>query len=150
MGNFIDKGNDGFASVRNTNFVDKSMLIEEVNSVMLTENRYMCVTRARRFGKSVAVKMLNAYYDRSCSSESLFEGLEISRQPDFKKHLNHFPVLYLDMTDFVTKYGDDNHLIDKMKQDICNELLNVYEGVAMNPNDDLMDLLVSIVDYTGE
>lgn len=61
MGNFIDKGNDGFASVRNTNFVDKSMLIEEVNSVMLTENRYMCVTRARRFGKSVAVKMLNAY-----------------------------------------------------------------------------------------
>lgn len=125
MGNFIDKGNDGFASVRNTNFVDKSMLIEEVNSEMLTENRYMCVTRARRFGKSVAVKMLNAYYDRSCSSESLFEGLEISRQPDFKKHLNHFPVLYLDMTDFVTKYGDDNHLIDKMKQDICNELLNV-------------------------
>lgn len=150
MGNFIDKGNDGFASVRNTNFVDKSMLIEEVNSVMLTENRYMCVTRARRFGKSVAVKMLNAYYDRSCSSESLFEGLEISRQPDFKKHLNHFPVLYLDMTDFVTKYGDDNHLIDKMKQDICNELLNVYEGVAMNSNDDLMDLLVSIVDNTGE
>lgn len=150
MGNFIDKGNDGFASVRNTNFVDKSMLIEEVNSVMLTENRYMCVTRARRFGKSVAVKMLNAYYDRSCSSESLFEGLKISRQPDFKKHLNHFPVLYLDMTDFVTKYGDDNHLIDKMKQDICNELLNVYEGVAMNPNDDLMDLLVSIVDNTGE
>ena len=150
MGNFIDKGNDGFASVRNTNFVDKSMLIEEVNSVMLTENRYMCVTRARRFGKSVAVKMLNAYYDRSCNSESLFEGLEISRQPDFKKHLNHFPVLYLDMTDFVTKYGDDNHLIDKMKQDICNELLNVYEGVAMNPNDDLMDLLVSIVDNTGE
>ena len=150
MGNFIDKGNDGFASVRNTNFVDKSMLIEEVNSVMLTENRYMCVTRARRFGKSVAVKMLNAYYDRSCSSENLFEGLEISRQPDFKNHLNHFPVLYLDMTDFVTKYGDDNHLIDKMKQDICNELLNVYEGVAMNPNDDLMDLLVSIVDNTGE
>ena len=150
MGNFIDKGNDGFASVRNTNFVDKSMLIEEVNSVMSTENRYMCVTRARRFGKSVAVKMLNAYYDRSCNSESLFEGLEISRQPDFKKHLNHFPVLYLDMTDFVTKYGDDDHLIDKMKQDICNELLNVYEGVAMNPNDDLMDLLVSIVDNTGE
>lgn len=62
MGNFIDKGSDGFSSVLNTNFVDKSLLIEEVNSVMLTENRYLCVTRARRFGKSVAVKMLNAYY----------------------------------------------------------------------------------------
>lgn len=150
MGNFIDKGNDGFASVRNTNFVDKSMLIEEVNSVMLTENRYMCVTRARRFGKSVAVKMLNAYYDRSCESRALFEGLEISKQADFEKNLNRFPVLYLDMTDFVTKYGDDEHLIDRIKHDICEELLSMYNNVAMNTNDDLMDLLINIVDQTGE
>ncbi len=150
MGNFIDKGNDGFASVRNTNFVDKSMLIDEVNSVMLTENRYMCVTRARRFGKSVAVKMLNAYYDRSCESRSLFEGLEISKQADFEKNLNRFPVLYLDMTDFVTKYGDDEHLIDRIKHDICEELLSMYNNVAMNTNDDLMDLLINIVNQTGE
>lgn len=150
MGNFIDKGNDGFASVRNTNFVDKSVLIEEVNSVMLTENRYMCVTRARRFGKSVAVKMLNAYYDRSCESRALFEGLEISKQADFEKNLNRFPVLYLDMTDFVTKYGDDEHLIDRIKHDICEELLSMYNNVAMNTNDDLMDLLINIVDQTGE
>lgn len=150
MGNFIDKGNDGFASVHNTNFVDKSMLIEEVNSVMLTENRYMCVTRARRFGKSVAVKMLNAYYDRSCESRLLFEGLEISKQADFEKNLNRFPVLYLDMTDFVTKYGDDEHLIDRIKHDICEELLSMYNNVAMNTNDDLMDLLINIVNQTGE
>ena len=150
MGNFIDKGNDGFASVRNTNFVDKSMLINEVNSVMLTENRYMCVTRARRFGKSVAVKMLNAYYDRSCDSRELFEDLKISQQTDFSKYLNHFPVLYLDMTDFMTKYGDDVRLVERMKRDICEELLGVYKDVRMAPNDDLMDLLASIVEHTGE
>lgn len=117
---------------------------------MLTENRYMCVTRARRFGKSVAVKMLNAYYDRSCESRTLFEGLEISKQADFEKNLNRFPVLYLDMTDFVTKYGDDEHLIDRIKHDICEELLSMYNNVAMNTNDDLMDLLINIVDQTGE
>lgn len=117
---------------------------------MLTENRYMCVTRARRFGKSVAVKMLNAYYDRSCESRSLFEGLEISKQADFEKNLNRFPVLYLDMTDFVTKYGDDEHLIDRIKHDICEELLSMYNNVAMNTNDDLMDLLINIVNQTGE
>jgi len=150
MGFFIDKGNDGFASVLNTNFVDKSLLIDEVNSVILTENRYLCVTRARRFGKSVAVKMLNAYYDRSCDSRFLFEGLKISCQRDFNKYLNRFPVLYLDMTDFLTKYGNDASLVEKMKKDICGELLSVYDGIRMNPNDDLMDLLVSIVDLTGE
>ncbi|MDY4174906.1 MAG: AAA family ATPase [Bacteroidales bacterium] len=68
MGRYINKGNDGFASVCNSKFVDKTMLIEEVNLVMDTENRFLCVTRARRFGKSVAVKMLNAYYDQPCDS----------------------------------------------------------------------------------
>lgn len=94
--------------------------------------------------------MLNAYYDRSCESRSLFEGLEISKQADFEKNLNRFPVLYLDMTDFVTKYGDDEHLIDRIKHDICEELLSMYNNVAMNTNDDLMDLLINIVNQTGE
>lgn len=150
MGTYINKGNDGFASIRNTNFVDKSKLIEVVNSVMMTENRYLCVTRARRFGKSVAVKMLNAYYDHSCQSQGLFDGLKICNCPDFERHLNQYPVLYLDMTDFTTKYGVDESLVVRVKHDISEELLSLYEGVTMKAGDDLMDLLVSIVDKTGE
>lgn len=128
MGNYLNKGNDGFASLRNSKFVDKSMLIAKVNSVMMTENRFLCVTRARRFGKSVAVKMLNAYYDKSCDSRDLFQGLAISKDKDFEKHLNRYPVLYLDMTDFVTKYGKDEHLVEYIKRDICEELMSLYEG----------------------
>ena len=148
--NYLNKGNDGFASLRNSKFVDKSLLIAEVNSAMMTENRFLCVTRARRFGKSVAVKMLNAYYDKSCDSQNLFQGLAISKDEDFEKHLNRYPVLYLDMTDFVTKYGNDEQLVEHIKRDICEELLELYKGVVMKPNDDLMDLLVSIVNQTGE
>ena len=148
--NYLNKGNDGFASLRNSKFVDKSLLIAEVNSAMMTENRFLCVTRARRFGKSVAIKMLNAYYDKSCDSRNLFQGLAISKDEDFEKHLNRYPVLYLDMTDFVTKYGNDEQLVEHIKRDICEELLELYEGVVMKPNDDLMDLLVSIVNQTGE
>jgi len=150
MGKFINKGNDGFASIRNSHFVDKSKLIEFVNSAMMTENRFLCVTRARRFGKSVAVKMLNAYYDHSCESRGLFENLEICGCPDFEKHLNCYPVLYLDMTDFTTKYGIDESLVARMKHDICEELLSLYNGVTMKKGDDLTDLLVSIVDKTGK
>ena len=150
MGNYLHKGNDGFASLRNSKFVDKSMLIAEVNAAMMTENRFLCVTRARRFGKSVAVKMLNAYYDQSCDSHALFEGLAISKDKDFEKHLNRYPVLYLDMTDFVTKYGRDEHIVEYIKRDICEELTALYDGVKMKPNDDAMDLLSAIVDHTGE
>lgn len=52
MGKYINKGNDGFASIRNSNFVDKSMLIAQVNSVLMTDNRFLCVTRARRLSSS--------------------------------------------------------------------------------------------------
>lgn len=94
--------------------------------------------------------MLNAYYDKSCDSQNLFQGLAISKDEDFEKHLNRYPVLYLDMTDFVTKYGNDEQLVEHIKRDICEELLELYKGVVMKPNDDLMDLLVSIVNQTGE
>ena len=151
MGRFTNKGNDGFASVINSHFVDKSMLIEELNSVMMTENRFLCVTRARRFGKSVAVKMLNAYYDKSCDSRSLFSGLAISRCQDFEENLNKHAVIYLDMTDFLTKYGgDEEHLISLVKRDVCEELLSIYDGIPIADSDDLMDILVRIVDKTGE
>lgn len=151
MGRYVNKGNDGFASVINTNFVDKSMLIEEMNQVMNTENRFLCVTRARRFGKSVAVKMLNAYYDMSCDSKDLFAGLAISHTKDYENHLNKESVIYLDMTDFLTKYGDDDeHLVIKMKHDISEELLSYFDGVYVADNDDLMDILVKIVDKTGK
>lgn len=151
MGRYINKGNDGFASVVNSNFVDKSRLVEEMNSVMMTESRFLCVTRARRFGKSVAVKMLNAYYDKSCDSKDLFAGLAVSRSKDYEKHLNKKTVLYLDMTDFLTKYGGgDEQVVSRMKRDVCEELLSEYAGITVSESDDLMDVLVKIVDKTGE
>ena len=151
MGRYINKGNDGFASVVNTCFVDKSMLIEEMNKVMNTENRFLCVTRARRFGKSVAVKMLNAYYDKSSDSKDLFADLAISHTKDYEKHLNKESVIYLDMTDFLTKYGSvDENLVGKMKHDISLELLSCFDDISVADNDDLMDILVKIVDKTGK
>ena len=75
MGIYINIGNAGFQSARNGEYVDKSGLITVVNSTLFSERRFSCVTRCRRFGKSMAAKMLYAYYDHSCDSRSLFELL---------------------------------------------------------------------------
>ena len=66
MGTYINIGNAGFQSARNGEYVDKSGLIATVNRTLFTEFRFSCVTRCRRFGKSMAAKMLNTYYDQSC------------------------------------------------------------------------------------
>ena len=70
MGTFINIGNEGFVSARNGEDVDKSRLIAVVNTTLNTERRFSCVTRSRRFGKSMAAKTLCAYYDHSCDSRA--------------------------------------------------------------------------------
>ncbi|MCR4560368.1 MAG: ATP-binding protein [Bacteroidales bacterium] len=100
MSDFIDYGNYDFKRVKNSNFVDKSGLLNILNRNIDTENSFMCISRPRRFGKSVAAKMAYAYYDRSMSSAELFEGLEITKSPDYKKHLNKYPTIYIDWNRF--------------------------------------------------
>ena len=68
MGTYINKGNYDFSQVLNSTYVDKSGLISVVNGTLFTEQRRSCVTRSRRFGKSMAANMLCAYYDRSCDN----------------------------------------------------------------------------------
>ena len=91
----VNVGNYLFRRVRNTEYVDKSELISLTNKVIDTEDQYICVTRPRRFGKSVTVKMLNAYYSKGCDSKTLFSDLKIASKPDFEKHLNLHDVIYL-------------------------------------------------------
>ena len=106
MGAYINIGNAGFRSARNGEYVDKSGLIAVVNDTLNSKRRFSCVTRSRRFGKSMAAEMLCAYYDYSCDSRQLFDNLEISKVPSFEKHLNKYPVLYLDMTALVTRFHE--------------------------------------------
>lgn len=76
MGKYLNLGNDSFQSVRKGLYVDKSGLISFMNGVLGTKDKLTCVSRPRRFGKSFAAQMLCAYYDKSCDSKWLFEGLE--------------------------------------------------------------------------
>ena len=117
MGSYINVGNTGFQSARKIDYVDKSGLIAVVNDTLGTNFRCSCVTRCRRFGKSMAAKMLCAYYDQSCDSRSLFADLEIAKYPHFEEHINKYPVIYLDMSDFVTEIKDAT-IVKKMQQTI--------------------------------
>ena len=96
MGSYLNPGSDLFEmALRSQIFVDKSGLIEKTNHCVRTLQRYMCVSRPRRFGKSMGVDMLAAYYDRSVNTRKLFEGLKIKSTEDYEKHLNQYDTLTL-------------------------------------------------------
>ena len=149
MGAYINLGNFGFQRVRNSEYVDKSGLIAIVNGTLFTERSFSCVSRSRRFGKSVAAKMLCAYYDQSCDSRHLFTDLEIAHDPSFEKHLNKYPVIFLDMTNFTTRFKDDS-IMGHVQKELKEDIHEAYPDIPVKDDDDLMAYLIRITDSTHQ
>ena len=86
-------------------YVDKTGLIQYTNKVLGTLQQYLCISRPRRFGKSVAANMLTAYYSKGCESKELFHGLKISEDDNFEQHLNRYDVIFLNMQEFLSRFA---------------------------------------------
>lgn len=150
MGTYINKGNEAFDDIRNDEYIDKSGMISVINSSLRTERRFSCVTRCRRFGKSMAAEMLCAYYDRSCDSRELFRGLEIENDPSFEKHLNKYSVIYIDITDFTTRYKNDCAIVRHIQDEVKADVKKVSGEESINESDDLMAALSKIYESTRQ
>ena len=104
MGIYLNPGNEGFKSaLRSQIYVDKTGLLEYTNSVLDTEQRWVCVSRPRRFGKSMAAEMLVAYYDKSCDSKEMFQDLKIAESKEFEEHLNRYDMIHVDVNSLCHK-----------------------------------------------
>ena len=101
MGVYLNPGNDNFKMVcRSEIYVDKTELIHQTNKMLNTQQRYICISRPRRFGKSMAAYMLAAYYGKDCDSSELFTPYKIAKAEDYRKHLNQYNVILLNIQDF--------------------------------------------------
>ena len=126
MGFYLNPSDKGFwKSVRSEIYVDKTELIACTNKAINTEEQYICVSRPRRFGKSMALKMLAAYYSCGCDSTDLFRGLKIENSETFREHLNQYNVIYLNMQQFMTQAAHGQEL-EYLEQEVMEELLEEY------------------------
>ena len=146
MSQFIDYGNIDFEGTLNSNFVDKSGLIEFLNNAIDTRNRFICVSRPRRFGKSVAAQMAYAYYDRSCDSSELFNGLEITKNPDYKTHLNKYPTIFIDWNRFANI--PKNKILTEAQKYFVADLKKSYP--FLQEQESFANALAEINDKTGD
>lgn len=84
MSSYLNPGNKGFwESLNSEIYVDKTGLIDKTNAVLDTRQKFLCVSRPRRFGKSMAADMLAAYYERGEDSSELFDSLTISQSASY-------------------------------------------------------------------
>ena len=103
MGSYLNPSNKGFRqSLQSKIYVDKSMLIARINEVLDTEQKFICVSRPRRFGKSMAANMLAAYYGSGEDTAPLFDKLKIAGEASYKEHLNQYDVIKINMQSFLS------------------------------------------------
>ncbi|MCD8155025.1 MAG: ATP-binding protein [Clostridiales bacterium] len=149
MGIYLNPGKKGFETILNGLYVDKTGLIDYVNSTLDTPLKLTSFSRPRRFGKSFAAKMLCAYYDRSCDSRALFDGLEISKKPSFEEHLNRYDVIYMDITWFISRSRTrKTNILADMQTAVIHELKEAFPAYVKEDEVYLPDALTGISQKT--
>lgn len=149
MGRYLNRGNDLLMQARRSEiYVDKSGIISYLNSIMQTEDKYICVSRPRRFGKSMTASMISAFYDRTCSAQQDFAGMEILQTRDWEKYANRYNVLFLNMQNFVSSSSSVPELISEIQKKAGRELMREYADIEFSDPDSLPELMEDIYDET--
>ncbi len=145
MGIYLNPDNIDFQEALNSEiYVDKTGLIKHTNSKIRTSNKYICVNRPRRFGKSMAGDMLAAYYSRGCDSKEMFSKYKIASDADFEKHLNKYNVIHINMLDFIKRRSSVSESLDYLSKRLIHELKKENGDVDCFDWDDLMSVLADI------
>ena len=151
MGRFVNPDNSAFQAALNSRiYVDKTGLIACMNEVLDSTDAYICNSRPRRFGKSYAANMLAAYYSKGAESEKMFSDLEIGKSEDFKKHLNKYDVIHIDVQWFLINCEDADNVVPYITRVVLDELREVYPEILRQEVVSLPDALSLVKDKTGQ
>ena len=151
MGSFVNPGNSAFQVALNSEiYIDKTELLEYTNKVMDTTAKFICNSRPRRFGKSITADMLTAYYCKNCDSEKMFLELAISSSPEFKKHLNQYDVIHLDIQWCLEPSGGPEHVVSYVTKKTIEELKEYYPNKLPDGISSLPEALSHINAMTGK
>ena len=145
MGIYLNPDNIDFQEALNSKiYVDKTGLIKYTNDVIRTEDKYVCVNRPRRFGKSIAANMFVAYYSRGCDSRQMFSGYKIADDPSFEKHLNKYNVIHVNMVNFISEGKTVQEGLDYLCRRLIHELKQQFGDVDCFDWNNLMSVLEDI------
>ena len=150
MGTYVNPGTERLKrSKANKYYVDKSMILSVLNEKINTDDNLICVSRPRRFGKTMAANMIAAYYSKSCDSHEVFSDLKISKDPSFEDNINKYTVIKLDINDVVTNKGKLS-VSEYIDEKVISELRKEYPSVTLKDGVSLSKAIMEIYSSTGD
>ena len=142
MGDYVNPGTDKFQMSLNSEvYVDKSNLIVKTNALFRTERRFICISRPRRFGKTMAANMLAAYYGTGDDASSFFEDLAIAKDLTYREHLNKYNVIMINVQEFLSKTTSVTEMIKRLQADIIYELIEAHPEVKYRNTCDFIQVM---------
>lgn len=136
--------------VEDTYFVDKSELIEELLPALGKMNRYFCITRPRRFGKSVMANMIAAFFEKGMDGTLLFDDLSIARNKNYKTHLNQHNVIFIDFSRVPRDCMSYEQYINRIQNTINQDLAEFYPDINIMAQNTVWDVLLKIFQETKD
>ena len=151
MGIYVNPGEALLKMAVNSRvYVDKSMILHELNQVLNSEDRFVCVARPRRFGKSMAGNMIAAYYGKKANSRPILEKLRIAQSPDFETYLNAYNVIHIDVNGFYSNSNHNEDIVPLFTAKVHNELKREFPDCGLEDSDLLPDCIEKVYAETGE
>ncbi len=150
MGIFLNPGTGNLAEDMNSRFyVDKSMLLAKLNRLVSTRDKFICTSRARRFGKTMAGNMIAAFYSKNCDSREIFSKLKIAKDSSFEKYLNKFNVIQLDINGLLNTSTTGSVIKDANKY-VKREFIKQFPAIPFDDCDEIPQCMQRVFEETGE
>lgn len=150
MGIYLNPGNAAFQEAVNSKiYVDKTGLLLYTNGALGTVQKNICVSRPRRFGKSMAANMLAAYYGRGCDSSAIFKEYQIAKSPTYREHLNKYDVIFLNIQNFLSDTGSVDGLLEAVNHWVSEEVFRAYPDIRYQDRSRLTMMLQNIFAECG-
>ena len=142
MGIYVNPGNENFmAAIRSEIFVDKSLFISKISGFINTRQKFVCVSRPRRFGKSMIGDLMKAYFSKGCDSREILSNLKIATDPCFEENLNKFNVLAIDLGAIFSTSQDKNEILSNLFSELREDFRKEFPQIEFSEKDSVAKMI---------
>ena len=135
--------------MRKPYFVDKTAMLEELFPLIREGSNYICVTRPRRFGKTVIANMISSFFGKGADSHEIFDRLSIADAKEYREYLNQWNVIHISFNEIPDPCENYSQYIQRIRKRLVRDLETVYGQSRMDENDAVWDILSEIYETTG-
>lgn len=136
---------EAYRKVKNSPyFVDKTHILTKIIPRIETSENCLCITRPRRFGKSVIANMMAAFFSKGCNAEELFNGSQISLCDNYKSQMNQYNVISLSLNRIPNNCTSYRQYIERIESRLKRDLIHSFPAADICEQDALWDILTDI------